>query len=41
MKMNLEEFANSADRIRIKALEENRLLENPSDNELKEIMFTR
>ena len=39
MKMNLEVFAQSANRIRRKASEENRLLENPSDNELKKIML--
>jgi phosphoenolpyruvate carboxykinase (ATP) len=39
MKMNLEEFAYTANRIRNKALQENRLRENPSDNELKKIML--
>lgn len=34
-KIDLEEFARTADRVRKKAKEENRLIENPSDNELK------
>jgi len=32
---NLEEFAKTADRIRRKAIEENRLLDNPSDEKLR------
>jgi len=34
-KFDLEEFAKTADRIRRKAIEENRLLDNPSDEELR------
>jgi phosphoenolpyruvate carboxykinase (ATP) len=34
-KFNLEEFAKTAERIRKKAIEENRLIENPSDEELR------
>ena len=34
-KFNLEEFAKTADRIRRKAIEENRLINNPSDEELR------
>ncbi len=34
-KFDLEEFARTADRIREKALKENRLLDNPSDEELR------
>ncbi len=34
-KMNLEEFALTAERIRQKALKEGRLLDNPSDDELR------
>ncbi len=34
-KFDLEEFAKTADRIRRKAIEENRLIDNPSDEELR------
>jgi len=34
-KFNLEEFAKTADRIRRKAIEEGRLIDNPSDDELR------
>ncbi|UCE16690.1 MAG: phosphoenolpyruvate carboxykinase (ATP) [Candidatus Bathyarchaeota archaeon] len=35
---DLEEFAKTVDRIRGKAIEENRLIDNPSDEELKQLM---
>jgi len=35
LKFDLEEFAKTADRIRRKAIEENRLIDNPSDEELR------
>ncbi len=35
---DLEEFAKTADRIRRKAIEENRLIDNPSDEELRLLM---
>ena len=38
--MNLEEFEYTANRIRNKALQENRLHENPSDTELKKSMIS-
>lgn len=34
-KFDLEEFAKTTDRIRRKAIEENRLIDNPSDEELR------
>ena len=34
-KFDLEEFARTAERIRKKAIEENRLISNPSDGELR------
>jgi len=37
-KFGLEEFARTADRIRRKAIEENRLIDNPSDEELRLIV---
>ncbi|MFQ6080804.1 MAG: phosphoenolpyruvate carboxykinase (ATP), partial [Candidatus Bathyarchaeia archaeon] len=37
-KFDLEEFAKTADRVRRKAMEENRLIDNPSDEELKLLM---
>jgi len=37
-KFNLEEFAETVDRIRRKAIEENRLLDNPSDEELRRLV---
>jgi phosphoenolpyruvate carboxykinase (ATP) len=37
-KMNLEEFARTAERVREKALKENRLLDNPSDEVLRELV---
>ncbi len=37
-KFDLEEFAKTADRIRRKAIEENRLIDNPSDEELRLLM---
>jgi len=37
-KMNLEEFARTAERIREKALKENRLLDNPSDEVLRALV---
>lgn len=37
-KFDLEEFARTADRIREKAIKENRLLDNPSDEELRALV---
>ena len=37
-KIDLEEFARTADRIREKAIAENRLLDNPSDEELRALV---
>ena len=37
-KFNLEKFAQTADRIRQKAIEENRLLDNPSDEEMRKLV---
>jgi phosphoenolpyruvate carboxykinase (ATP) len=37
-KFDLEEFARTVDRIRRKAIRENRLLDNPSDEELRRLM---
>lgn len=37
-KFDLEKFAQTADRIRQKAIEENRLLDNPSDEELRVLL---
>ena len=34
-KLNLEEFAKTANRIRKKAIEEGRLIDNPSDDKLR------
>jgi len=37
-KLDLKEFAKTADRVRRKAIEENRLIDNPSDEELRLLM---
>lgn len=39
-KIDLEEFAKNADKILKKAIEENRLIDNPSDEELRLLVET-